>query len=304
MAVLVGQQEWTEETKLGVMGNYDKTETHWGLGFRDLEIFNLALLRQAWRLLTGDTSLSARILKAAYFPSCSLFDVELGSRPSQIWRSILDGRDILPQGVIRRTGDGKTTEIWSQNWIPRDSFKRPITSLLPNPPMMVAHLIVASSASWKEDLVWVTFTHFDAEEILRIPLCTRIVDDFWAWHEESRGGFSVRLPYRMILRTKLNREAWLNEEEGPSSDQQEQNKWSRIWHIKVPSKLRMFVWRLARQSMPTGDLLKHRNMSTEDTCLIYGAMDTWRHTLLTCPMLSSVWALAPEELVQHLVERQ
>ena len=135
--------------------------------------------------------------------------------------------------------------------------------MLLNPLMMVAQLIDASSASWREDLVRANFTHFDAEEILRIPLCTRTIHDFWAWHEESRGDFSVRSAYRMILRTKLNREAWLNEEEGPSSDQQEQNKWSRIWHIRVPSKLRMFVWRLARQSMPTGDLLKHRNMATE-----------------------------------------
>lgn len=94
-----------------------------GLGFRDLEIFNLSLLaRQAWRLLTEESSLSGRILKAVYFPNCSLLEAELGSHPSQIWRAILDGRDILAQGIIRRIGDGETTNVWSQNWIPRDSL--------------------------------------------------------------------------------------------------------------------------------------------------------------------------------------
>ena len=79
-----------------------------GLGFRDIEIFNLALLaRQAWRVLDDPDSLSAQVLKAAYFPGSDLLGAELGSHPSQIWRAILDGRDILAQGIIRRIGDGR-----------------------------------------------------------------------------------------------------------------------------------------------------------------------------------------------------
>lgn len=39
------------------------------LGFRDLELFNLALLAwQAWRLLQEPSSPSARIIKASYYP--------------------------------------------------------------------------------------------------------------------------------------------------------------------------------------------------------------------------------------------
>ena len=108
----------------------------------------------------------------------------------------------------------------------------------------------------------------------------------------------------MILRTKINREAWLHETEGSSFVQHESKDWSSIWHIQVPSKLRMLVWMLARHSMTCGDLLMHRHMSTEDTCNLCGARDTWKHALLTCPMSSSVWAPAPEHLVQHLVDRQ
>ena len=70
-----------------------------GLGFCDLEIFNLALLaRQAWRLLQDPASLSARVLKARYFPDCHLLGAVLGAGPSQVWRSILEGTDVLAQG--------------------------------------------------------------------------------------------------------------------------------------------------------------------------------------------------------------
>ena len=178
-----------------------------GLGFKDFELFNLAMLaRQAWRVLVDDDSLSAQILKAAYYPNSSLLDATLGPHPSQIWRAIIDGRDVLAQGIIRRVGDGETTNISHHNWIPRPSFKRPITSLVPAPPEKVSELIDTTTASWKEGLVRAVFTPFDAEEILKIPLCTRRIDDFWAWNEEKRGTFSVCSAYRMIVRIKTESE--------------------------------------------------------------------------------------------------
>ena len=92
-------------------------------------------------------------------------------------------------------------------------------------------LIDATSATWNENLVRSLLTHFDAEEILRIPLCTRRVGDFWGWHEDPRGTFSVGSANRMILRTKHSREAWLYEEDGTSYEHQETKKWSMIWHM-------------------------------------------------------------------------
>ena len=119
-----------------------------GLGFHDMEIFNLALLaRQAWRVLTKPDSLSAIILKDAYFPETTLLEAQLGGRPSQIWRAVLDGRDMLKLGIIRRIGNGQTTRIWSHNWLPRHGMMRPITSRIPMPPTTVSELITVATAT-------------------------------------------------------------------------------------------------------------------------------------------------------------
>ena len=83
-----------------------------GLGFRDIELFNLALLaRQAWRILQEPTSLSARILKVVYFPKSEFLNVEIVSSPSRIWRAIVDGKDMLKQGLIQRIGTGEDTDV-------------------------------------------------------------------------------------------------------------------------------------------------------------------------------------------------
>jgi hypothetical protein len=53
-----------------------------GLGFRDLELFNLALLAgQAWRIPQEPNSLDAWILKVVNFSSSSFLDAVLGSHP-------------------------------------------------------------------------------------------------------------------------------------------------------------------------------------------------------------------------------
>ena len=113
-----------------------------GLGFRDIETFNLALLaRQAWRILIRSKSLCSQILKLDYFPSGDLLNAPIGSNPSKTWRAICDGIEVLNQGLIKRIGDGRSTRIWECNWIPRTGMFRPLYSKKPNPPTLVSELI-------------------------------------------------------------------------------------------------------------------------------------------------------------------
>ena len=48
------------------------------------------------------------------FPNCSILEAQLGSHP---WRAILEGRDVLAQGIINRNEDGRSTKISKDNWL-------------------------------------------------------------------------------------------------------------------------------------------------------------------------------------------
>jgi hypothetical protein len=120
-----------------------------GLGFRDIELFNLALLaRQGWRLIQSPHTLSARVLKAVYFMDSEFLRAELGLHPSQIWQAILDGREVLKQGLIMRVGTGEDTHAWDDNWIPREGMLWPIACLKQDPPQRVSDFIDQPIRQW------------------------------------------------------------------------------------------------------------------------------------------------------------
>ncbi|XP_024195894.1 uncharacterized protein LOC112199065 [Rosa chinensis] len=91
-----------------------------GMGFRDLQDFNQALLaKQGWRILTNPTALWVRVLKARYFPMDTFFTARKGSSPSWLWSSMLHGRDLLKPNVVWQIGNGINIPVWDSNWIPQ-----------------------------------------------------------------------------------------------------------------------------------------------------------------------------------------
>ncbi|WVZ51469.1 hypothetical protein U9M48_002614 [Paspalum notatum var. saurae] len=90
-----------------------------GFGFKDMRLFNQAMLaRQAWRLIEKPNSLCAKLLKAKYFPRCSILDSVKSANASATCQSVLHGLELLKKGIIWRIGDGSQVRIWRDPWIP------------------------------------------------------------------------------------------------------------------------------------------------------------------------------------------
>jgi hypothetical protein len=238
-----------------------------GLGFRDIELFNLALLaRQGWHMLQNPDSLGSRVFKAKYFPNLDLLHAELGSSPSQVWRSIHEGLGVLKQGLVKRIGTGENTHPWNDQWIPRDGLLRPMACLKDDPPTQVSAFIEPVMAVWWEEKLREYMLPMDVDLILQIPLSSRRQTDFWSWHYNRKGIFSIRSTYRMLVNTREKREAWLGNVASGSNGVLFEKKWSSLWRTQVPSKVKVFLWRLAKQSIPTNDVCNRRGMADNDRC--------------------------------------
>lgn len=120
-----------------------------GLSYRDLHLFNLAMLgRQGWRMLQNPDSLCARLLKVKYWPEGDLLQAVEQPGISYTWRSIIRGLKALAQGMIWRVGDGQHIRIWEDPWIPKGVTRRPRTprgAVLLN---KVSEFIDPATGSW------------------------------------------------------------------------------------------------------------------------------------------------------------
>lgn len=71
-----------------------------GMGFKDLSVFNLAVLekQKGWKFQMEPQSLVSHIFKAMCFPNKSYLRVNLGHNPSYVKRNVLCARFIVHIG--------------------------------------------------------------------------------------------------------------------------------------------------------------------------------------------------------------
>lgn len=161
------------------------------MGFRDLRLFNLAMLgKQGWRLIKNPNSLCARVLKGRYYHDSEFLQATRKKHSNHTWRAIVARRDILFKGLVRRIGDGNSTRIWQDRWLPGHFRGKPITEPVRQHVHVVSDLLIPSG-SWNTELIKQLFLDVDAQAILSLPV-SGVREDSWAWELKRHWNYSVR----------------------------------------------------------------------------------------------------------------
>lgn len=261
-----------------------------GMGFRDLGLFNQAMLaRQGWRILTDPNSLCARVLKGRYFPDSDFWNASQPSGASFTWRSILFGRELLKKGVRWGIGNGTSVKIINDFWIPRikPSMVRP---LLPIPEdVTVDFLLDSSRGEWDEIKVFAFFDEATAQQIMQIPVSGHGGEDFISWPQDKRGLFLVRSAYN-LARSETFMVAQSENGKGMTSELQENvHMWKKLWRINAPGKMLITLWRIVHDCLPSGFQLRRRHIPVNEGCCFCERDDRIEHIFLLCPFAECVW---------------
>ncbi|CAL1401146.1 unnamed protein product [Linum trigynum] len=272
-----------------------------GLGFRNFQLFNMALVaKQGWRLITEPNALWARLMKGLYYPNGDFLTARKGSTSSWIWSSLWESRKALDLGTIRVIGSGEDT------WFHKDPWVHPIQghtiSSLLDPPSRVRDWMCQDGKRWNMNLIHRHCSPEEADVISRIQIGPNGAPDKWVWKFNSTGSFSVRTAYHGFRNhLKEVNQPMPNDLNLPADD----DKWKWLWSLNLPPKIRFFMWRCIRNALATKLNLFRRKCSPNTTCqLCNGEEESPIHCLFLCSHAEATWrTLFPSNVVPQNISQ-
>ncbi|XP_023639555.1 uncharacterized protein LOC111830929 [Capsella rubella] len=259
-----------------------------GLGFRDVQDFNTALLaKQLWRLMEAPDSLFAKVFKSRYYRNSDPMAPIRTYSPSYGWRSIISARSLVYKGLIKRVGSGESISIWTDPWIPAQ-FPRPALSNGPvmDPSLQLTQLIDRQNNSWRQDLLQVHFDPSEVSIINAIPVGSNPGEDSLGWHFTKNGKYTVKSGYHIArMVDPLCAKVVFGPELSPL--------FAKVWKVQCPPKIRHFMWQVVSGCISVAANLRRRGINIDPSCVRCGhPIETANHAVFECPPARQLWALA------------
>ncbi|CAO2820766.1 unnamed protein product [Amaranthus hypochondriacus] len=260
------------------------------MGFRDLRIFNKALLaKQVWRIHNGECPLVNDILRARYYKHSDILNANLGHNPSYSWRGLWDAKSLLKDGLCWRVGNGLSIAVWEDPWLIRDGKVLQLSpSVADFNDLRVADLINFETGEWDLSGREECFPTDVRALICNLPLSRLWPVDSLFWIFTKDGRYSVRSGYWMGT-------LGLGSLSPPVSSDHVEHLWDKVWSIDCPPKARHFLWRACNNSLAVNSIRHHRHIASSPVCEGCGLFpETIFHALIECSWVHHVWVGHPD----------
>lgn len=161
-------------------------------------------------------------------------------------------------GSTLRIGDGRKVKIRGDSWLPEGKVISPQKSLPLN--ARVCALMDEEGPRPLGDRISVEFLPHEAESILSLPLSNRCIPDKLIWQGTTQGNYATSCAYKLLLAKEASLQP------GTSNPAAHSVFWNNIWSLKVPAKVKHFIWRACNEYLPTKKNLFRRCITKNATC--------------------------------------
>ena len=148
----------------------------------------------------------------------------------------------------------------------------------------VAQLIDSNLGGWNHCIIDSLFLQFEVQWIKGIPLCLSRKEDCIIWPRCKSGIYSVKLGYQLLCELDGIEEA------SASYNEKTRNFWRSIWQLRVPNKVKIFLWRACTDALPTKVNLQKRRVLDNTVCSLYQkALEDVFHAMWSYEAIQSIW---------------
>ncbi|OVA10294.1 Reverse transcriptase zinc-binding domain [Macleaya cordata] len=177
--------------------------------------------------------------------------------------------------TVRIVGDGNFIDPWCDRWIPELGVATPKPNTSPDSLLKVSDFIEPATRTWDRVKLNQHFDQSSIERIVKIPLSVSPSSDRRAWDLTRDGKFTTKSAYHGLRGIR----------DDPTS-----KVWKKIWRTKIPYRVQVFIWRCAKNALPTRDNLSLRVQLPSILCpFCQTSPETIMHVLITCPISSRIW---------------
>ena len=249
-----------------------------GLGIAVLDIKNKCLLSKWLYKLLNEEGVWKEILVNKYLGSKSLSQVQAKPYDSPFWKGIMRAKNDFFQRGKFVLGNGEQVRFWEDIWLGSTSLQNAYPSLYAvasNKLSSVAEVLgaVPINLPFRRTLVGQRRTDWFhlIEKLMRVTLVDE--PDKFRWSLTLNGVFTVKSYYEDLLNghTRYLRKY--------------------LWKLKIPLKIKIFLWFLNRKELLTKDNLVKRRWIGCMKCVFCDADESAEHLFIKCTFARDIWRL-------------
>ena len=250
------------------------------LGIEVLDIKNKCLLSKwPFKILSENDCVWHQLIHNKYLHSKSLSQVTVKPTDSLFWKGLMKLKDEFFKRGSFSVGNGEKTRFWKDTCLGNESLSSQYPSLyniIQRKEVSVADILSQSpplNIGFRRALTGNKWTRW-------LRLVNRLMDvqltdqpDNFIWRLTDTGVFTVKSMYLDLM---SDHTVFLRK---------------YIWKMKVPLKIKIFMWFLYQKVILTKDNLAKRNWNGSKKCCFCDQDETIQHLFFTCPFAKMIWRI-------------